>query len=132
MVSDTDTEGMPVPSGDTAAELIKEAIDEARELARLEVALAKNEALVDLKDLKMSLIAFGVAAVTALLGLALLLFAVALVLGGAIAAVVIGVALLLLAVAAALLAVSKLPERPFAETRRRLKKDVEQLKERVA
>jgi nitrogen fixation/metabolism regulation signal transduction histidine kinase len=132
MATDTDPEGMPIPSGDSTTELLKEAIDEARELARLEVALAKNEAFAELRDLKTSAIAFGVAFVAALLGVALLLTALAVALGGTIAALIIGGVLLVIGGGAALVGLSKLPEEPLAETRRRLKEDVKQLKERVA
>jgi hypothetical protein len=131
-MTETDQEGMPVPAGDSTAELVKEAIDEARELARLEVALAKSEALAELKDVKASAVAFGVSAASALLGLALLLVALAFALGGAVAALVIGVVLLLIGGAAALFGLSKLPDKPLAQTRRRLKEDARQLKERIA
>jgi hypothetical protein len=129
---DADRESAPVPSGDATTELVKEAFDEARELARLEVALAKNEALAELNDLKVSAITVGIAAASALVGVALLLVALALALGGTIAALVTGVILLAVAAALALFAVHRLPEKPFGETRRRLKEDVQQLKERVA
>src|SRR5262249_1120929 len=105
----TDDQG-PVPMGETTTDLVKQAIDEARELARLEVALAKNDALTELHDLKASAIAFGIAAAAALLGMALLLVALVLALGGITAALLLGVALLVVAGCLVLFALSKLPD----------------------
>jgi hypothetical protein len=119
------------PRGATATELVREAVDEARELARLEVELAKNEARGELKALKACGIAFSVALASALLGVALLLVALALVLGGAAVALLLGVGLISIATVAAWVGSWRLPKKPLGETRRRLEDDIERLKERT-
>lgn len=115
------------------SELVKDALAEGQELVRLEVALAKTEVKETVKELKVSAIAFGVAAVTAIITLSMLLVALVLALGGTpLAALGVAGVLLLVVVAAAALGWSKLPKKPLHKTRRRLETDVRELKEHLA
>ncbi len=119
------------PSG-TTADLVKEALDEARELAKLEVALARDEVLGELNALRTSAIVFGVSAVLAILGIGMLLVALALAMGGALPALILGLVVIAVAAIAAWIGVAKLPKRPLAATKQRIEDDVKQLKEHVA
>jgi cytochrome c biogenesis protein CcdA len=111
----------------TAAQLVREAFDEARELARLEIALARDEAYRQLRAFEASAIAFGVAAGASILGIGVLLVALVLATDSPLLAVILGIVLLAAAGAAAAIAMSKLPTRPLEDTQRRVK----ELRERV-
>lgn len=115
------------------ADLVKEALADAKELVKLEVALAKNEVREEVKQLEYSAIAFGVGVVCALLFLSMLAVAVVIALGGtALAAIGVGLALLVIGGIAAYVGYAKLPKKPLDKTRRRLETDVHQLKEHIA
>jgi hypothetical protein len=116
------------------AELFREAIDETRELARLEVELAKEELLVELHQAKAGAITIGVGAGAALSGVTLCFVAIAMAFRMEwLAALVIGGILLVLAALLALAGYKALPRRPFlGETKERVQTDLKQLKERVA
>jgi hypothetical protein len=117
----------------STAELVKEALDEGKELVKLEVALAKAEMRREVAAVKASAIAFGVAAVTAILGLSLLLVALALQIDlGPVPALVIGIVLVVAAAIAGLVGYKALPRKPLDYTKRRLETDVHMLKEHVA
>jgi hypothetical protein len=118
--------------GESATDLMKEAFVEARELARLEVTLAKNEAVSDLKELRASGIAFGFAAACGLVGFAVVLVAVSFALGGWLASLVAGLVLVAAGGVGGFVGVSHLPKQPFGETKRRLEEDMKQLKEHIA
>jgi uncharacterized membrane protein len=131
----------PVPSSRSpqeleeasTAELFKEAMDEARQLVRLEVALAKEEVKHELVSAKRAAVAFGVAAAASLVVLALLAMALVLALGGtAVTALLVALAFLVVAGGAAYAGYSMLPKQPMEQTRRRLQTDLNQLKEHVA
>lgn len=121
------------PSSVTTLHLVREALDETKELIKLEVLLAKNEAKRELVQARASAIAFGVATAAALLGLAMLLVAVALAIDPRPrTALVLAVVLLIAAGAAGRLGYMRLPKKLLDMTRKRLESDVHQLKEHVA
>ena len=122
----------PRPEASTTA-LLKEAVDEAKQLVQLEVALAKDEVREEVKQAKGAAIAFGASAGLAILGVALLLVALALaIFPGAVPALVIGLVLLTVAGISGFVGYRALPKAPLGRTKRRLETDVNILKERVA
>ena len=114
------------------ADLVREAFDEAKELVRLEVQLAKDDAKIELKHLKESAILFGIAGGVAFMGLTMLAVALVLALGGT-AFVALAVAGGFLVIAAILAFVGKglIPKAPLERTRNRISSDVKQLKEHI-
>jgi hypothetical protein len=117
----------------STADLVRGAMDEAKELVRLEVELAKEEVKVELKRVEHSAIAFGVSAAAAVIVLCLLGMALVLALG-ATAAVALAVALAFLVVGAlaGFIGYGMLPTFPLGKTRTRLQNDVNQLKEHIS
>lgn len=110
-------------------ELVREAIDEARELVRLEVLLAKDELKEELAQAKGAGVAFGVAGVCSMLGLALVLVALALVIKiSAVPAFIIGLVLLASAGLGGYIGRTMMPKQPLGEARQRAFSDLEQLK----
>lgn len=124
----------PDPNPDVStADLVKEAIDEARELMKLEVSLARDEVKKEVSGLKTAAVLLGSAAGIALVGLALVLVAAGLfIYPGPVAVLVIGAVLLVAAGVAGLVGYKAVPRTPLADTRRRLETDVKMLKERTA
>ena len=120
------------PEDGSTADLVRAAIADAKELTKLEIALAKNEAIREVKGLKGSVIAFAAAAVLVLYGIGFLLVTIALARGSWRFTLVLGFVFLLLGGVAAWLGVRSLPRKPLGETRQRLESDVQQLKERIA
>lgn len=113
--------------------LVTEVLDQARELVRIEVDLARNEIRQEVAQAIRAAIAFGIAAVSGVLVLCMIAMGVVLALGGtAIVAFVIGGVMLLVGVVAAFVGYGLLPRRPLEETKRRLVADVDRLKERIA
>ena len=122
----------PKPEMSTS-QLIKEAIDETRQLVKLEVELAKDEVRQELADAKRSAIMFGVAAVAALLAAAMLFVALALaIFPGPVPALIIGAVLIAAAAALGFVGYKKVPKNPLERTRRRLETDTRVIKEGVA
>jgi uncharacterized membrane protein YqjE len=121
------------PDERPASELVKEALEEARELIRLEVSLARNEVRNELGDAKGASILFGVAMVTAIVGLSLLLVAVALAIElSPTPALIIGLLCVAAASVCGTLGYKALPKKPMFRTRKRLEGEIKQLKERIA
>jgi uncharacterized membrane protein YqjE len=117
----------------STAELVKEAMDEAKELVRLEVALAKEEVKEELKEVEHAAISFGVAAGASVIVLCLLAVAIVLAFGGTVlAALLVAAAFLVIAGIAGYLGYGMLPKKPMEKTRHRLEHDVNQLKEHIA
>jgi uncharacterized membrane protein YqjE len=112
-------------------ELMRQVLDETKELVRIESQLARDEVRADLAQLKSAAIFGGVALVLAWLTLSTLIVALVLALGGALVALACAGVLLFGASATAALAYQKLPKPPLARTRERLKSDVTQLKEHI-
>jgi hypothetical protein len=128
---DPQIERVPPPEA-SSTELVKEALDDARELIRLEVELAKEEVRREVAATKNAGIAIGVGAVALIAGVSLLLVALALaIFPGPIPSLVIGVVLVIGAAAAGFAGVKLLPKKPLGETRRRIETDIETVKERV-
>lgn len=113
-------------------ELLREVLNETKELVRIEARLARDEIRADLVQLKSVAIFGGLAVLLALLTFSTLIVALVLALGGgALVALVASAVLLLGASAAGGLAYQKLPKPPLARTRERLKTDMTQLKEHI-
>jgi hypothetical protein len=117
----------------STADLVREALDEAKELVRLEVQIAKNEVKTEIDDAKKAAIGFGIALAMAVLFLSTLAIALVLALGGTVLAA-IGVSSVFLVGGgiAAYLGYAKIPKSPLGQTRRRVESDVQQLKEHIA
>ncbi len=113
-------------------ELVRQILEETKELVRLESKLARQEVRDDLLQLRSAAILLTAAAVLANIVLSTLVLALVFALGGT--AVVALIAALVLAAAGAvlaLLAYKKLPKEPLHRTRARLKSEVTQLKEHI-
>jgi uncharacterized membrane protein YqjE len=114
------------------SELLRQILDETRELVRIESRLAREEVRDDLLQLKAVAIFGSAALVLALTAISTLVMAVVLGLGGtAIIALAAAAVLLLAAAVSGGLAYQKLPKMPLQRTRDRLKSEVTQLKEHV-
>jgi hypothetical protein len=128
---DSRVEQVPPPHTSSVA-LIREAMDEARQLIVLEVALAKDEVKREALATKSAGIALAVGAAALLVGLSLLLVALALaIFPGPIPSLVLGLVLIAAAAIAGVAGVKLLPKKPLGETRRRLETDIEDVKERI-
>ena len=118
--------------GTSAAELVLEAMSEARHLIQLEVALAKDEVKREIGATKNAGIALGAGAICLVLALTLFLVAVALaIFPGPVPALVMGLVLLATGVLAGLTGMKLLPKKPLANTRKRIEMDIETVKEHV-
>lgn len=117
----------------STADLVREALDEAKELVRLEIEIAKNEVEKEIAQAKKAAVGFGVALAAGVLVLCLLAVALVLALGGTpLAALGVAGGLLVVGAIAAFAGYSVLPKKPLEVTRHRLKSDVTQLKEHIA
>ena len=117
----------------STADLLREAMDEAKELVRLEVELAKEEVREELQQVKRAAIGFGIAAGASAVALCLLAVALVLALGGtALVALAVAGAFFLVAAVAGYVSYAMLPKAPLEKTRSRLENDVKQLKEHIA
>lgn len=112
-------------------ELVKDAINQAKELTKLEIALAKDEMIREVTGLKNGAILLGVAAGLATVGLTLVIVAAALLLGNLYIALGIGVAIVVTAAICASTGWARLPKKPMGLTAERLQADVRDLKERM-
>jgi hypothetical protein len=120
----------PSRDDESSAQLIREALEEVRMLARAEVDLAKEDVRADLRRVEGAAIGFGIAAGCAMLFLSMLVVAIVLALGGtAVVALLVAAALLVLAVAAGLTGYFVLPRKPLDQTRRRLGADMREIRE---
>ncbi|WP_437991187.1 phage holin family protein [Sorangium sp. So ce145] len=121
----------PRPESSTA-DLVKEAITEARELMQVEVALARDEMNEEISRAKASCVALGAAAAAALLGVALVLVAIALAIAPeSLPALLIGLAFIALAIVVGVVGYKRVPRRPLERTRGRLGADVRLVRELV-
>jgi uncharacterized membrane protein YqjE len=113
-------------------QLVREALDESRQLVKLEVELAKDELRQELADAKKSAIMFGVAAVAALIAATMLFVALALaIFPGPVPALIIGAVLIAAAAVLGFIGFKKVPKKPLEKTRRRLETDAQVIKEGV-
>ena len=135
MVNETPPSERSVASLEAAstADLVREAMEGARELVRLEVALAKEEMKAELEHVQRAAVGLGIALASSVLVLCLLSVALVLALGGtAIVALLVALVFLVIGGVAALVGYSKLPKAPLERTRHRLETDMIQLKEHIA
>jgi len=112
-------------------ELMRQVLDETKELVRIETRLARDELAADVGQLKKAAVLGAAAAVLALVSLSTLVTALVLALGGALVALVVAAVLLLGASVAAGVAYQQLPKPPLARTRARLESDVKQLERHI-
>jgi hypothetical protein len=116
-----------------AAKLIREALDEVRDLVRLEVALAREEARSELTRAKASAIALSAAAVLAVSAFSLFMVAISAAFASMwLVALILGGILACLAAVLASFARGRMPKGLLGETKERLSADLQQLKERIA
>jgi len=117
----------------STTDLVREVLDETKELVRIQVELAKNEVQLEIRQAKKAAIGFGVASAAAILFLSALVVALVLALGGTpLAAVGVAVALLVIAGVVGYLAYAALPKKPLERTRDRVTNDVRELKVHIA
>lgn len=117
----------------STSDLVRDALDEAKELVRLEVELAKNEITREVDAAKLAGVGFAVGAAFGVLALCLLSVALVLALGGtAVVALAVAGAFVLVAAIGAFFGWALLPKRPLAQTRRRFSTDLRRLKEHLA
>ena len=114
------------PTGD----LVRQTVEESKELVRVELMLMQDELRDDLRRMKAVAILCGAALVLALLTLSTLILALVLALGDN-AGVALGIACALAAIVVVLgaLAVKTFPGMPLEKTRARLEQDMRQIKE---
>ncbi|MBX3233872.1 MAG: phage holin family protein [Labilithrix sp.] len=117
----------------STVDLVKEALDEAKELVRLEVELAKTEIDEEIARAKKAAVGFALAGAFGVLALCMLAVALVLALGGTpLTAIAVAGGFLLVAGLGVALGYSVFPKKPLAHTRARLESDLEQLKEHLA
>src|SRR5437868_4665736 len=115
------SEKSPVVLDDAStADLVREAMDEVRELVRLEIELGKEEVKLDLKQAQHAAIGLGIGAGASFIVLCLLAVAIVLAFGGtAVAALLVAAAFLVIGGIAAGIGYSMLPKSPLEKTRLR-------------
>jgi uncharacterized membrane protein YqjE len=113
-------------------ELLRQVVDESKELVRLEVKLAQEELREDVRKLKWAGILLAIAVALFIVALAMFDLAVVIALGGTVNAALI-VAFIVLAEVAVIgfIGYRQLPKVPLERTRSRLATDVRALKEQV-
>lgn len=132
-VSSSELEPAAMREEASTADLVREALDEAKELARIELELAKEDVKEELVQVKRAAIGAGVAAGASVLVLCLLAMALVFALGGtAVVALAVAGGFVVLGGLAAGIAYGMLPKSPLEKTRSRLQSDVNQLKEHIA
>jgi uncharacterized membrane protein YqjE len=122
----------PILAAEPTSKLLRQTIDETKELVRLELALAREELSEDLQRLKVAAILGGVAIVLAMLTLSTLVVALVLAVGGtALGAVAVSVVLAAVCGVIALAAYKHVPRVPLERTRARLTSEVRQFEEHI-
>ncbi len=124
-------EHMPMDDAPTG-ELLRAAIEDARELVQLEVSLARDEMKEEMHAGIQAAIAFGVSGACALLVVAMICVAIILAIGSPVVALLFGLGFLVISAIAGAVGYARLPKKPLQPTRTRLERDVQQLKEHVA
>ena len=112
-------------------ELVRETVNLARDLVKIEVELAKDELYREVTALKGAAIAGACAVFGAILGVAMLVVALGVFLGP-LAALVVGVVILAGSGVGAFVAVKAVPRKPMQKTVKRLRTDERLLKEHLA
>jgi Flp pilus assembly protein TadB len=115
-------------------ELVRHALEEAKLLARAEVAHARLEIEEELRGARTAGIALGAAATLGLCGLALLLVTLAAALPMALwgATLIVALGVLTIAAVAGAIGARRLPKKPLERTRSRLFEDLKLTRERLA
>jgi uncharacterized membrane protein YqjE len=132
VINEQESQAQVEPGVEPTGKLIRTALEETRDLVRLEVALARIEVLDEIAQAKRGAITLGVAVVTATAAFTMFLVAIALAFDLSwCAALIIGGALLVVAASAGALGWRAVPKAPLAATRARLESDYLQLKERI-
>lgn len=127
----------PPPQGDpldqlSAADLISRTLADAKQLARTELELAKQDLRTEAKAAVRGAAALLGAFACALLMLACLVMALVLTVGGARLALGFAAGFLVLGAIVAILGYKAIPKQPLEVTRRRVANDVDRLKEHMA
>ena len=132
-------EKLPIPrsvEGMSNRELIRHVIENATQLAKREIELAKSELRADVKKEVAMVKGLGVAGLCAIWAVSLMLVAIALALGKVIpewaAALIVAGAVLAVGTVAGLVGWGKRVKKPLEATRRSLKEDALWAKERLA
>jgi Flp pilus assembly protein TadB len=113
-------------------ELLRQSLDESRELVRLEIRLAQEELREDVHKLKAAGILLALAAALFIVALAMLHLALVFALGGTLGAALLVAFIAVLEVAiAGFIGYRQLPKVPLERTRSRWATDVRALKEQV-
>lgn len=122
----------PLPDDLSTGELLRQTLDETKELVRLEVELARQDITSELKQVKTAGIFLGIAAALAVVFIAMLNVAMVIALGATLTAALVVAAMVALEVAVlGYIGYRKLPKAPLQRTRERLVSDVRELKEHV-
>jgi hypothetical protein len=133
MTDETDRRSAVEAHEPPVTELIREALDDTRELVRIEVALARDELRHEVASAKVGAVAGGIAIAVAVAALTMFVVAVVLALkAGWIGALVAGAILLAVALTLGLIGWQLMPRAPMGQTKGRLQANVAQLKERIA
>jgi hypothetical protein len=126
-------EAKPRHPTESAPALVTQAINEARELARLEIALAKMEMRQELAAAKKAGITLGAGTVLAIAGITMLLVAISLAFSATwLPALLVGVIALAGAAIVGLVGYKAAPKEPLGETRKRATTEARMLKEHTA
>ncbi len=114
-------------------DLVRAAVDDARELVRLEVALARGEVAAELRAMGRAALGFALALAAAVVALTMFTVAVVIALSApAWSVAVAGASFLVGAMIAAAAGYGALPKNPLEQTRARLETDLRQIKENLA
>ncbi|MCL2776889.1 MAG: phage holin family protein [Polyangiaceae bacterium] len=127
------TPDRPMDEQKSTVALLKEALDETKELVRIEIELARADVKDEIRRSKHALIGFTLAASGVLVAICMLSVALVLALGGtALAAVAVAAGFLVAGALAAFVGYTRLPKPPLVRTRERLEVDINQFKEHLA
>ncbi len=121
------------PEDASTAALVREVLGEAKELARLEIEIAKSELALELRRTKRAAIGFGASIAAAVLFVCVLVLALVLALGGtAQVALLLAAAFTAVGAIGGIVGYSVLPKKLLGRTRERLLADVRMVKEHIA
>jgi hypothetical protein len=116
----------------STTDLLRQTLEETKQLARLEVRLAQSELREDVRSLKWAGLLFAIAAALFVVALAMFDLAVVIALGGTASAALIVAGIVLVEVAVLAIAGYRLlPKVPLERTRARFAEDVRTLKEHM-
>lgn len=117
----------------STVDLVREAIDETKELVRIEIEMLKSEVGKQIDQAKRAAVAIAVALAAAVLVLCMLAVALVLAIGATVVtALVVAGAFLVIGGAAAFAGYALLPKKPLQQTRQRIESDSRRLKEHIA